>query len=207
VPRLRLPWEDDPFLDAVKSIKGAADHKDPTTFSPERQGAPEGARTEAPTPDSSTPEQASEQEAESTVTVDDPPKRPQRERKKPSRFRDYKANAEAVQRTQSQKFRYDMLNSQFLSGLRWDNTITMIKSPEFARLWSLLAEGEKDPVSDTFESFHPLILAAKMNSEQDNPSWEEAMNGPHKHGYWKAAEKEVKTLQEMGVWEVINREE
>ncbi len=39
-----------------------------------------------------------------------------------------------------------------------------------------------------------MILAAKANSE-DNPTWDEAMNGPLKEGYWEAALKEINILQ------------
>ena len=46
----------------------------------------------------------------------------------------------------------------------------------------------------TTEEMHPLIFAAAANS-QDNPTWEEAMNGPNKQGYWKACETEIKTLE------------
>ncbi|CAJ1948679.1 unnamed protein product [Cylindrotheca closterium] len=49
-----------------------------------------------------------------------------------------------------------------------------------------------------------MILAAKANSK-DNPGWEEAMNGPLADGYMEAAIKEIETLQQMEVWEVVPR--
>ena len=33
------------------------------------------------------------------------------------------------------------------------------------------------------------------------------MSGPFKEEYWKAAVKEIETLEEMGAWEVVDREE
>ena len=34
----------------------------------------------------------------------------------------------------------------------------------------------------------------------DNPTWEQAMNGPDREGYMRAAEIEIDTLQEKGTW-------
>jgi hypothetical protein len=53
---------------------------------------------------------------------------------------------------------------------------------------------------------HPLFLKAKSEaSKEDNPSWKQAMSGPFKEEYWKAAVKEIKTLESMDVWEVVDR--
>jgi hypothetical protein len=55
---------------------------------------------------------------------------------------------------------------------------------------------------------HPLFLKAKSEaSKEDNPSWKQAMNGPFKEEYWKAAVKEIETLESMDAWEVVDREE
>ena len=53
---------------------------------------------------------------------------------------------------------------------------------------------------------HPLFLKAKTEaSKEDNPSWKQAMSGPFKEEYWKAAIKEIETLESMDVWEVVDR--
>ncbi|MHA7927753.1 MAG: reverse transcriptase domain-containing protein, partial [Marinobacter sp.] len=104
---------------------------------------------------------------------------------------------------QTRKFRHSSLNDQFLAALNWTKAVETIRSDEFSRMWSLV-EQEKDFDLDTFEWIHPLILAAKANTE-DNPSWEEAMNGPLADGYWEAARKEIDTLERMDVWEVVDR--
>eukprot|EP00956_Cyclotella_meneghiniana_P015029 scaffold22790_cov42-Cyclotella_meneghiniana.AAC.1 len=53
---------------------------------------------------------------------------------------------------------------------------------------------------------HPLFLKAKSEaSKEDNPSWKQAMSGPFKEEYWKAAIKEIETLESMDVWEVVDR--
>jgi hypothetical protein len=51
-----------------------------------------------------------------------------------------------------------------------------------------------------------MILAAKANNE-DNPNWDEAMNGPLKEGYWEAALKEINILQVKEAWEVVQRKD
>ena len=52
---------------------------------------------------------------------------------------------------------------------------------------------------------HPLFL--KANSEgtkANNPNWRQAMNGPFKEEYWKAALKEIETLEAMDAWKVVD---
>ena len=52
---------------------------------------------------------------------------------------------------------------------------------------------------------HPLFLKAKSEaSKEDNPNWKQAMNGPFKEEYWKAAVKEIETLESMNAWEVVD---
>ena len=55
------------------------------------------------------------------------------------------------------------------------------------------------------ESWHPLALAAKAN-DADATNWNQAMNGPNAEGFWKACEKELDTLEKMGVWEVVKKQ-
>jgi transposase InsO family protein len=53
---------------------------------------------------------------------------------------------------------------------------------------------------------HPLFLSAKTGiSKEDNPSWQEAMNGDEAEQYWEAACTEVATLEAMDAWEVVDR--
>ena len=60
---------------------------------------------------------------------------------------------------------------------------------------------------NTLEELHPFALATQANAA-DNPTWEEAINGPDSEGYWKAMEKELHTLQDdMNSWEVVTRKD
>jgi Reverse transcriptase (RNA-dependent DNA polymerase) len=64
-----------------------------------------------------------------------------------------------------------------------------------------------DAVEETVKYLHPMILAAKANSE-DTPNWNQAMNGPDCEGYWEAMIKEYNTLEQlMECWEIVDRED
>ena len=107
-------------------------------------------------------------------------------------------------RLSSQKgMRYGLINRQFLSSLKWNQLVMTLQSDEFASMWNMVQK-EIDHDYETYEWIHPMILAAKANSE-DTPTWEEAMNGPLADGYMEAAEKEIRTLQDMQVWDVVDR--
>ncbi len=43
-------------------------------------------------------------------------------------------------------------------------------------------------------------------NREDKPNWHQAMNGPFADEYWKAAEKEIITLEGMGAWDVVECE-
>ena len=59
---------------------------------------------------------------------------------------------------------------------------------------------------NTVEWLHPMMFMIQANA-QDNPTWDEAMNGPNQEGYWEACLKEISTLQDsMQSWEVVSRE-
>jgi hypothetical protein len=104
-----------------------------------------------------------------------------------------------------QKIRAGCLNDQFLSKLTWDRSITSLKSRD-ARAMMAVLEQHTDDNYNTVEWMHPLALATLANAE-DNPTWEQAMNGPDKAGYWKACEIELNTLtQKRDAWDVVDRE-
>ncbi len=55
---------------------------------------------------------------------------------------------------------------------------------------------------------HPFFLKAKSEAKkEDNPNWHQAMNGSFADEYWKAAEKEVITLEGTGAWDVVECED
>ena len=55
---------------------------------------------------------------------------------------------------------------------------------------------------------HPLFLKAKSEaSKEDNSNWEQAMTRPFKEEYWQATVNEIKALESMNAWEVVDRTE
>jgi len=52
---------------------------------------------------------------------------------------------------------------------------------------------------------HPLFLKAKAQaSAEDNPNWNQAMNGDAADQYWQACKNELATLEKMKSWEVVD---
>jgi len=55
---------------------------------------------------------------------------------------------------------------------------------------------------------HPLFLKAKSSaSREDNPNWREATRGIFADDYWNAMKVELATLESMGAWEVVDRDD
>jgi hypothetical protein len=114
-----------------------------------------------------------------------------------------KFQGEQWQNLQSQKIKMGTLNRQFINTLSWDRTRSMSRT--LGQVWALMNR-ETDPDTDTVEYMPPTILATQANAE-DNPSWEQAMSGPERAGYWKACETELNTLkEEKDAWDVVDRE-
>ena len=162
---------------------------DPELY-PENEDDP----VEEPDPDSST-------EEETTTRTGRPIKKPQRF------FGDEWVSYSCNNGHDSKvKIRVGCLNEQRLAMLRWTQAVDALRSKDEQSMesWHLL---HTDPDENTLEDLHPLAFAAKANAE-DNPSWEEAMNGPYSDGYWKAAELELHTLIDlMDAWEIVPRED
>ena len=102
-----------------------------------------------------------------------------------------------------QKVKADHLNQQFLMALWWTQVVESLHSADLHLMMSLI-DHYTDPDSNTVEWMHPMVLAAKANAA-NNPTWDQAMNGPDHAGYWDACRKEFKTLTEdMDAWDVID---
>jgi hypothetical protein len=104
-----------------------------------------------------------------------------------------------------QKIKAGTLNEQFLMSLKWTQALEFMKSADLKAMLMKIDE-HTDLDEGTVEWMHPLILAMKANAE-DNPNWQQAMNGPDKAGYWEACEKEINTLIEKEAWDEVDREE
>jgi hypothetical protein len=105
-----------------------------------------------------------------------------------------------------QKSKSSILNFAFLQSLDWKKTIEKLTLNDLITFLSQL-DFHTYHNAMTVEWQHPMELSAWANAK-DNPTWEDAMSGPDKAGYWKAMEKEYHTLeQDMDSWKVIEKEE
>jgi hypothetical protein len=95
----------------------------------------------------------------------------------------------------------DALNEAYLQNLNWNKVSTK-------QDWKAMKHQIQLNTNEDGQVLwlHPLALAAKANSE-DNPRWEQAMNGPDSEGYWEALRIKIDTLEnQKQAWEVVNRE-
>jgi len=100
-----------------------------------------------------------------------------------------------------QKIRREVLNKQFLMTLHWNEFMTGLKK---GTLGGYAIEAIKNMQDGCLEYFNPSLLAAKANSE-DQPTFEEAMNGPNASGFKQAMDKEIETLEANHTWDVVPR--
>jgi hypothetical protein len=105
------------------------------------------------------------------------------------------------------KVRLGVLNDQFLQALDWQSYCKEGTSMSFVMkqmMQSLAAH--TDPVSDTVEWMHLMVLGAAAN-DADNPTWAEAMISPNTQGFCNVMDKEIKMLkQDKDAWDVVKRE-
>jgi hypothetical protein len=99
------------------------------------------------------------------------------------------------------------LNAMALSPDEYPDVQKILQSP-LARFITFAANdcGYNGTAEDLIVNhIHPMFLKAKASaSKEDNPNWWEAMNSTFADEYWKAACKEIETLEKMGAWEVVD---
>ena len=133
-----------------------------------------------------------------------PTRRSTRERKPNRKFKGEEWANYQKSRVANQRVRAGLLNEQYLQSLDWSTLTRQLKTDHWKAMATYLdlctsRDGE-------LEWMHPLALAAKANAE-DNPKWNEAMNGPNAEGFWDAMCTEVTTLTDKkDAWDVVLRE-
>ena len=115
-----------------------------------------------------------------------------------------RANFSNPTTTNRQKVRSAELEAAYVQGLAW-NQSTSESRTAFFRAFQARTDSHKDPVFGTQEEHHPLMLQAKMYDD-DNPSFEMCMNGPHKEEWKESMRLEIDTLTSMNVWEEVDRQ-
>jgi hypothetical protein len=104
-------------------------------------------------------------------------------------------------RNPEQKVRAGLLNEQLIQGLNWNRLVDSLKTESVGKVMAQM-NTETDQDLNTVEECNPALLISKA-SEDDNPTYEQAMSGPHKEVYWQAAKKKVDTLVKKVSWEVV----
>ena len=132
----------------------------------------------------------------------DPPSQPSVTRSG-RRYAQHQHDAYVAGGNPRQKVRQHQLQAQFEQGLDWSKTLSQLRSKDSKSLFAHLAQ-HFDEDDGTQEDWSPMAFKAKCYDE-DNPSYEQAMNGPNAKGYKEACKKEYDTLEAMGVWEVVTR--
>ena len=89
----------------------------------------------------------------------------------------------------SKKFKAGTCDAQFVQGLKWTDFVNGLKRGQEGAHASTFNSMDVDPEMGTLQSWHPLTLAIEVGSASvaDNPTWEQAMNGPDREGHLKAA--------------------
>ncbi len=85
-------------------------------------------------------------------------------------------------RKENQKVRAGRLNDKYLNTLNWSQALNMLEGGTLGAMWAKL-EQHTDQEYDTVEWMNPALFSVKANPE-DNPTWDEAMNGENSKGYW-----------------------
>jgi hypothetical protein len=127
---------------------------------------------------------------------------PEKRRRKPNPK--YVQNAEKFVHHANSSVRLRDFDRGGLMSLDWKSTVLHSVPTYYSKMMALV-QLATDPYTNEIDGdLHPCLLTSKA-SQADNPTYEEAMNGPHREGFQKAMEKELKTLNEMECWDVVDR--
>ena len=73
-------------------------------------------------------------------------------------------------------------NHKYLMAFKWSQTVDTLRPTDMQAV-PILIEKHTNIDTDTVEWIHHIDIVAKSNSDY-NPTWDEAISGPHKEGYW-----------------------
>ena len=202
----RLPFlSDPPDPSPVPSApEGEVPDSDDFSVLPE----PESVEPPAPPPDPDPPP-PDPNPVDHSLPVDNPtPSRPRRStrlRRKNPRFFDGTFEHYTNGTQPKQKIPCGCLNNKYLNAMNWHLSVKHMRNSSVRSLMAKLAL-DTDPITNEIDWLNPMIFGAKANAE-DNPDWNEAMNGPDAAGFWKAMEIEIDTLvNKRKAWTVVDRE-
>ena len=102
------------------------------------------------------------------------------------------------------KVRANVFLSQYVNSLQWSPSLDDLHSETTKRVFLEMLKSY-DHESETLEDWNPWALAAKVN-DADTPNWHEAMSGPNAEGFKQACLEEIRVLERMEVWDVVERQ-
>ncbi|KAG7349585.1 reverse transcriptase RNA-dependent DNA polymerase [Nitzschia inconspicua] len=128
---------------------------------------------------------------------------PAKRKSKPNpRYADHVHNYPA--QLESRKFKLKSLNESVLMALDWSKNQVLQTASNYSKMMALFQLATDPFTNEVDGELHPCLLTSKA-SQADNPTYEEAMNGPHRDGFFDAMKTELKTLTDMACWEVVER--
>jgi hypothetical protein len=105
---------------------------------------------------------------------------------------------------QPPRFTRESINQQFLSKLRWDQ-FTHTCTNAHSTLGNFILEHRRYlSKSNLLDYLNPAAMATMANKD-DNPTFNEAMAGPDAGGFITAMEAKILALNELDVFEIVNR--
>lgn len=116
-------------------------------------------------------------------------------------------NAESFGNRRLRGFDIDSYQTNMLD---WGNAVSYLMNESItpngnARRFFAEMDVLQDPLSLELDDFPTFGFISKASAD-DNPRFEQAMNGPNAEGFWEAGAKEISTLQALNTWTQVKRQ-
>jgi Reverse transcriptase (RNA-dependent DNA polymerase)./Integrase core domain. len=94
--------------------------------------------------------------------------------------------------------------------LDWGNMVSYLMNESItpngdSRRFFAEMDALQNPFSLELDDFPTFGFISKASAD-DNPRFEQAMNGPNAEGFWEASAKEISTLQALNTWSQVKKE-
>lgn len=102
------------------------------------------------------------------------------------------------------RFQLRSLDNCVLMGLDWTRNHLHNAASNFSKMMAAF-QLVTDPFTGEIDGELHLCLLASKASQADKPTYEEALNGPHREGFLHAMHLEMITLNDMGCWHAVDK--
>ena len=99
----------------------------------------------------------------------------------------------------------DTLSQQYFAGLPCDSLLNVMEASYYTLSSSIAKHNQYLSYGNLVEYLNPDLFVTMTNKE-DNPTYRETMSGPNKAGFIAAMGKEVLTLMELNVYDLVTPE-